>query len=183
MIFYKAFGECDRVYGPWKPQVGCWLARSRAWPRWLRCWRCVDLWRVFSMLRPSSPFGSKAVRWAEKPVQAKQHVTSIPESAQPCFRSSRPGNGLLGGEGFSVDLSGPREHCFRAQCCAVLEPMLIVTHYMYNLPQICHWNEHALDVYLRRNYAQFSIPTPCCWRLLKEKKKSKFLFFTGTIIF
>lgn len=55
---------------------------------------------------------------------------------------------------------------------AVLEPMLIFTHYMYNLPQTCRWNEHALDVYLRRNYAQFQIPTPCCWRLLKEKNQN-----------
>lgn len=80
---------------------------------------CGSLWRVFSMLQPSSPFGSKAIRWMEKPVQAKKHVTSIPKPAQPWFVSSRPGNRLPWGEAKAlyVGLSGHSERCFGARCC------------------------------------------------------------------
>lgn len=53
---------------------------SLVWSRRFWCWQCVDLWRVFSMLQPSSPLGSKAIRWMEKPVRAKKHVTSIPQA-------------------------------------------------------------------------------------------------------
>lgn len=115
---------------------------------------CGSLWRVFSLLQPSSPFGSKAIRWMEKAVQTKKHAMSIPQACtQPLFISSRPGNRLLWGEWdercSTLALQVLASAVSGLRAVAVLEPMLIFTHYMYNLPQICHWNEHALDVYLK----------------------------------
>lgn len=125
---------------------------------------CGSLWRVFSMLQSSSPFGSKAIRWRmEKPVQAKKACDVYPPSLHSLVHKlwARKQAAVRWGRRCSTlafpvlvsSVSGLR-------AVAVLEPVLIFTHYIYNLPQICRWNEHALDVYLRRNYAQFYIPHP-----------------------
>lgn len=154
MIFYKAFGECDRVYGPWKPQVGWWLARSWAWPRWFCCWQCVDLSDAYSVCsNPPHPLVAKPLDEWRKQYKLKSMRCPSPKPAQPLFISSRPGNRLLWGEWdercSTLALQVLASAVSGLRAVAVLEPMLIFTHYMYNLPQICHWNEHALDVYLK----------------------------------
>lgn len=170
MIFYKAFGECDRVYGPWKPQVGWWLARSWAWPRWYCCWQCVDLSDVNSVCsKPPHPLVAKPLldEWRNQ-YKLKSMWCPSPKPAQPLFMSSRPGSRLPWGEAgkrlstLALQVrASERASAVSGLCAAaVLEPVLTFTHYMYNLPQICHWIEHALDMYLRRNYAQFYIPHP-----------------------
>lgn len=100
---------------------------------------CGSCWLVFTMLFPLSPFGSKAIRWKEKPVQAKSMRHPSPSlyslgtylalgQEVGCCEARR--------EAGHPDLwpSKPRS---RSQCAvAVLEPVLIFTHYIYNLPQI-----------------------------------------------
>lgn len=148
MILSKKYNILRNIWRMW-PSV--WPGKA---PGWLLVWKvpsvtqvililgmCESSWCMLNILFPSSPFGSKAISWKENPIQAQSMWCLSPQLKQPLvhkFLDERTGCWEVSQEAVSIGRSHPLRMVFRKLdgAVAMLKPMLVCTHYMYNLPQI-----------------------------------------------